>query len=125
MSVVSVINLCISLLILIISFVLSLQSNLLLDALYRSFIVSILSFSFIYFITLIYKQFDRSNQNKQSSTPSMQEQSDSTNTNERAKQKEIESDKGGHVDLQTPDEDDQFIPLQPQKLNRQNDKQED
>jgi amino acid permease len=125
MSVISVINLCISLLILIISFVLSLQSNLLWDALYRSFIVSIISFIFIYFITVIYKQFVRSNQNKQSSTLPVQEQRDSTKTNEIEKKKEIESDKGGHVDLQTPDDDEQFIPLQPQKLNIQNDKQED
>lgn len=48
-------------------------------------------------------------------------------TNEKVKQKETEPEKGGHVDLQTPDDDEeeQFIPLQPQKLNTQNDKQED
>jgi hypothetical protein len=55
----------------------------------------------------------------------VQEERDSTNISEREKQMEVQSDKGGHVDLQTPDDDDQFIPLQPQKLNIQNDKQED
>jgi hypothetical protein len=124
MSVVSVINLCISLLIFIISFVLSLQSNLLWDALYRSFIVSIVSCIFIYFIVVLYRQFDRSNQQKQP----VHDPGEKDNTRDnRVKQNEIEPEKGGHVDLQTPDDDenDQFIPLQPQRLSTQNDKQED
>jgi hypothetical protein len=127
MSVVSMINLCISLLIFIISFVLSLQSNLLWDALYRSFIVSIVSCIFIYFIVVLYRQFDRSNQQKQTTTAPVHDPGEKDNTSDRVKQDEIEPEKGGHVDLQTPDDDenDQFIPLQPQRLSTQNDKQED
>jgi amino acid permease len=120
MSLASVMNLCISLLFFIISFVLSLQANLFLDALYRSFIVFLISFIFFYLLGTLFRQLDRSNQKEALQT-------ETTDQNDHAEEEAKEPEKGEHIDMQTPDDhdDNQFIPLQPRKLNTQDDKAED
>lgn len=112
MSLTTIINLCFSVLFFIISFSLSIRYNLFLEALYRSSIVFICSSIFIYLLISLFKQLREFNEAK------LQEPSESPESLEVS----TEPLKGENIDLKTPEDDDsEFKPLQPRKLNKQDD----
>jgi hypothetical protein len=113
MSITTIITTSLSMLFFMISFGLSIRSNLFLDALFRSSTVFIGSFIFIYILISLFKQLNRANEAK------TKESLNSSNTLSSPS----ESFKGEHIDFKTPDDDDdsEFKPLQPRKINKQDD----
>jgi|GEM_PF-6051549 len=109
------INTIISFLIFIITFSISLQSNLFLGALFRAFIVFIISFISLFLCIYIFKEMGKSNTNM-SQTNHFEPNKEESIDREIAKSVNEEG-KGGMIDFQTPDEDHiEFKPFQPRKL---------
>lgn len=111
----------ISLILALISFITSLQTNILADASLRSFVVLILTFlilnAFISGVRAIAGSSSSSAENDQQTQPLQHNPVQSGSSEAEAKQDE-ESYKGGHINLQTPD-DDHFQPLKPEELHKQ------
>lgn len=112
MSITTNVNIGLSTLFFIISYSLSIRSNLFLDALFRSSIVFICSFIFIYILISLFRQLNRFND---ADTKESLKSSDTLSS-------PSETFKGEHIDFKTPDDDDtEFKPLQPRKINKQDD----
>lgn len=112
MSLITIINLCLSILFFMISFGLSIRSNLFLDALIRSSVVLLCSLIFISILSSLFKQLSKFNQTK---AKKRLDSSDSLSS-------PSEPHKGEHIDFKTPDdEDSEFKPLQPRKINKHDD----
>jgi hypothetical protein len=111
----------ISLILALISFSTSLQTNILADATLRSIIVLLLTFlllnAFISGVRAIVGSNSSSAESDQQTQPLQHNPVQSDSSEAEAKQDE-ESYKGGHINLQTPD-DDHFQPLKPEELYKQ------
>lgn len=103
----------------LISFLLSIQSNTILDAVTRSFVVFLFSggaaLALLIFIDWYYHQ-TTTGQISDQDLSADQQNSEET----KLRQNEEDSHKGEHIDFQTPEEE-EFQPFQPQSLRTEGD----
>lgn len=105
-------NIIISFLIFILTFTISFQTNLFLDAVFRAFVVFIVSFISIFLCTYVIKEIAHKN----SSSSTLEDIPEIKNEDTSDLTLNQEASKGGIIDFQTPDDQLEFEPFQPRKL---------
>jgi len=107
----------ISFIVFVISFLLSLSSNLLIDALIRSLIVFVITAASLFAIRWFFHLISNQESQQDQRQAGQSEPENHKQTNEAT-----DSNKGGFIDLKTPvDDNEAFVPFEPKRLNDQDD----